>query len=829
MKRLSQGILLLFLPLVLYAQGIPLEQLRRLASQAVSQAPQLPQQPPQPQMPQPLILPEDTLPSPIERMFMENYGYHYAPSIATDSLLRDSLIRVGVELTLRAILGDTLMDTLIARGLREDLLRTVLGQESLKTHPLIPEDLRKVLGVFYPERTLRQFGYELFRYPLPQQQSLQGIVSENYVLKPGDQVILYFSGAYNEVTELTVSDDGLLPLPKVGPMAVAGRPWGEVKEAITHALQESFKNTYVVVTLGVLRPLNLTVVGEVRRPGTITVSPGISLIQVLAAAGGVKKTGSLRQILYRKLDGRTFRVDLYDLLIHGKPPNLPPVEDGDMVFVPVIGPVVGINGMVPRPGIYEMRGNTTLTEALEMAGGLLAVGYPYLIRIERVENGTVRTVAAAEAHDPDDLRKVGLKNGDLITVIPIPPEPVHKVLLLGPVMRPGEYPWEPGLTLKTLIEKAGGLKPEAYPEKVQILRRNGEGAPRLLSLSLDGDADPVLEDLDVVRIFSRQEVLGDAWVEVQGQVARPGRVQYLPGMTLADLILQAGGPLYPVDSGRVELVRRDTVLFLDLRSTEGKNFPLQAGDRVALRPLGGMPGTVWLTGKVRYPGLYVLRQGETVASLIERAGGLLPDAYGEGVQLYRKPLEKERKDLSLYLANLGLRAVKGEKATLPVSTLSPVEARQQEEALQAYEEAASLFIPPPYLNRLVLSIQDPEARDTPLQDGDSLYVPPVPTTVRIEGAVYYPTAIPYREGLTLKACIEAAGGLRKEAERKAIFVVRANGQVTHNPEQILPGDVIVVPERFKVERSFWRIAMDLSQILYQIAVGIATVVVLTRR
>ncbi len=680
---------------------------------------------------------------------------------------------------------------------------------------------------------LSQFGYDIFP-KMPITLTFQNIpVGPEYVIGPGDNIVIYMWGNINQALSLTVDRDGKIILPEAGVVYVWGKKFAEAKELIVNVLKAHYSGISVEVSLGALRTFPIYVMGEVVNPGIYRITPLINPLQALTLAGGVKKTGSLRKIKILKATGEKIELDLYQLLVEGNQLENVVLEGGDIIFVPPIGNVAGIKGSVKRPAIYELKNKESLIDLVELAGGLLPTAFIYRVQVERVIKGEKRVVLDLEFRSYDEFRRKGgdfvLQNGDLVIISTIIPGKWNYVTIKGNVYKPGDYELKEGWRVKDLIDAALGIKKGTYLEKAEIYRYLGAGRRELITFNLkrllEGDTTQniPLEQWDIVRIFSEDEVLPRDSATVVGAVRRPGKYQILKDMTLRDLLFRAGGLLPEAESSNVEIYKWENgrtvcVQRVDLRSPGVLELPVNRNDKVFVRfkPAYYEGKRVYIGGEVYYPGWYALRKGETLKDVIKRAGGLKNSAFLRGLVLIRRYVRNtELRENARFMSNIRAELLKQSVSTwnLPQGNQSAIDWK----AYYTYQRElvsslTSIFEP----GRIHADFTDSTTWDIALEDGDSIYIPPTPNTVQVVGAVCNPGAIQYVEGKDVQYYIKAVGGFTQDADKKSVYVVTPAGFVKKGNVEVKCGDTIVVPPRIKT--SFRVVARDVTQILSQLMI-----------
>jgi len=723
--------------------------------------------------------------------------------------------------------------------------------------------------------SLKPFGYELFRKDEPAARPETGVpVPADYVVGPGDVLEVQLYGKESGRYTLEVGRDGKVDFPKLGPIAVAGLPYESMRSLLERRVGEQLIGVEVSVSLGELRGMQVYVLGDAERPGAYTVSALSTITNALLESGGVKEIGSLRRIELKRRGETVRRLDLYDVLLRGDTRNDTRLLPGDVIFIPPVGATVGVHGAVRRPAIYELAGETTAAQLVELAGGLRPDADRGLARLTRIQPGSARAVMDL------DFRAGGagatrVVDGDTLQVFAIRPELEGSVQLSGHVFRAAPSGHRPGMRLTDVITSPMELRPNADLGYVLIRRETGPARTvEVLSADLEAAlaapgsaADPVLQPRDHIYVFDREggreaivePILRDLErqatpqapaqiVSIHGRVRAPGRYPLEPGMTAADLVRAGGGLQDAAYSERAELARyevRDGVvrqtalievpLAAVLRGDQSADVALQAYDYLNITEVEdwGKQGTVELVGEVRFPGRYPIRRGETLRSVIDRAGGLTPLAFPAGSVFTRLHLrEREREQLRTLadrleadLASLALQSAQAGGASQGAQALAV--GQQLLTQLQTAEPVGRLVIDLPQ----IVNSQAGGPLDVVLRDGDRLMVSKVSQEVTVLGEVQNSTSHFYRPGVSRDDYIEMSGGLTARADKKRIYVVKADGSVVAERQRgwfgqgdaaISAGDTVVVPlEADRIRPlTLWT---SVTQILYNVAVAVAAV------
>ncbi len=711
---------------------------------------------------------------------------------------------------------------------------------------------------------LKRFGADVFLNRLSSAVS-RGIAGRDspldvplgpdYVVGPGDKLTIDLWGGVSQAITRTVDRDGRILLPEAGEIEVAGLSLGKVQRFIEGALRPQFRNAQVAVTVSGLRSIRVYVVGDVQRPGGYDISSLATPMSILYAAGGPTAVGSLRML--RHLRGKQLieNVDLYDFLLYGIRNGSAPFQSGDSLLVPPAGPQVALSGAVRRAAIYELPpGDTSLAMVLEDAGGLTSAASLSHIKIERINANQQRetlTLANSGAEPgksaSEAIAAFQVRDGDRITVDPILPYSQRAVYLSGHVARPGRIAFIDGMKIGDLLRTYQDMLPEpaAHGEVVRLV------APDLHAETIDfnipdvlaGNSTLSLRPFDTIRVFGRYEV--DApMVTITGEVLRPGDYPMFHGMTAAQLVRMAGGfkrdalienadlTSYEIESGRQISERLSTVHIgaavagLDT----GADIALKPGDILAIHQITNWTDigeSATIRGQVRYPGAYGFRDGDHLSSVLRRAGGFLPTAYPAGAVLIRtqvKRLEESSRDAlvrQIQASSAAARLSPGVAGSNPAAALQLIRAQQD-------QVIADLESHPP-LGRMVIHLSadiDSWANtpaDIELRRGDELTVPKTPGFVLVTGQVYNATALTYTPGKTAGWYLSHAGGANSSANRKEIFVIRANGSVVGRRSggffegdvlstKLAPGDVVVVPQKLMGGTLFWRNLLSAGQL-----------------
>lgn len=536
----------------------------------------------------------------------------------------------------------------------------------------IPEDAQSIREAFLGfveesrpltvDRKIEQFGYELFAgAPSTFAPATDIPVGPDYIIGPGDEIRLQFYGKRNLSLILVVDRDGQIHLPDIGPLSVAGLTFDALQEYVVCEVQERMIGVEASVTMGRLRSIRIFALGDVFQPGSYTVSGLSTITNALLACGGVKKIGSLRRVQLKR-DGQTIsELDLYDLLLRGDTSDDVRLMPGDVIFIPSVGPLVGVAGQVLRPAIYELKGTMTAWELIELAGGLQPHAYSGLIQLERVEDDRRVT------HDMSILgagERI-LQAGDLLKIYPVLDREEEIVFLRGNVLRPGTRQFFSGMTILDLIPSPEELLPETYfryglIERESELNRESEYITFSLENALineDPAANLQLRARDKVYVFHRTHFRDVPYVITRGEVRSPGRYAYKKDMTVLDLLLAAGGLTRDAWLQQAELLRTApsdlsvTKLEVDLERVldDGpENIELADMDELVVHSIWEFRsrGAVKILGDVNHAGSYPFFEGMRVSDLVFAGGNLKESAYRREAELTRYDVvDGERREL----------------------------------------------------------------------------------------------------------------------------------------------------------------------------------------
>src|SRR5216684_397713 len=509
------------------------------------------------------------------------------------------------------------------------------------------------------QRPTERFGLDVFRNSTndPQAIPMDLPVGPDYVIGPGDGLEIDLWGGVSQRLFRVVDREGRVSLPESGPLLVSGRNLGDVQQTVQQVLRTQYRDVSADVSLSRLRTVRVYVVGDVTEPGAYDISSLSTPLNALFAAGGITPRGSLRALKHYRGKQLVEEVDAYDLLLQGVRSDMRRLENGDTLLVPSLGEQVTVDGMVRRPAIYELHGESSLADVLELAGGILPTATLRHIEVQRVEaheKRTMLTLDLSPTGDADSIKKqldaFKINDGDEVHIFPIAPYNEDAIYIQGHVQRPGRYSYKQGMNLSDVIGSYKDLLPEPAPHYAEIVRLNPpDFHPSVesfdLSAALANPASaPKLQPLDTLRVFSRYDFEPAPEVWIGGEVREPGKYRTSGQAYLRDAIYLAGGVTQDASLDSAQLFRTQPdgtmkILSVDLKEAlEGNpvdNLVMQPRDRLLVHrnPTRVDPPSVSIKGEVAKPGRYPLADNMLVSDLIRAAGGFKRSAAAETADL----------------------------------------------------------------------------------------------------------------------------------------------------------------------------------------------------
>jgi protein involved in polysaccharide export with SLBB domain len=711
------------------------------------------------------------------------------------------------------------------------------------------------------------FGQSLFRNVPSTFAPVDRIpVTPEYLIGPGDELLVRAWGQIDVNYRAVVDRTGAIYLPKIGPISVAGVRYDQLNTYMKAAISRVFKNFDLDVTLGRLRAVQVFVVGQVRRPGSYTVSSLSTLVNALFASGGPSKRGSMRHILLKRQGKDVTDFDLYDLIAFGDKSKDVQLLSGDVILVPPVGRLVALAGSVNVPGIYELKEHETLGEILGYAGGFTTTASGQKTFIDRIDDRRVRHTAEL------DLSSVGLKtelkDGDIVRLLHISPRFDNAVTLRGNVAVPGRYPWRQGMRVKDLIPSRDALVTQEFWKRQNKLAVDLESLTFKSREEVEQDRQGDLQNRDKNAPVNQPGVQNPPTSTPSGQNQRtqPQRDEDLAarvGRTEAQRIkeeqlknevkhyaTEINWEYAVIERMDAEDLSTHLVPFnlgKAIAGDESQNVILEPGDVITIFsqndmqvPAGQQTKFVRLEGEFVTAGVYQVQPGETLRHLISRIGGLTPQAYLYGAEFTRESTrEDQQRRLDEYINELEKsieRNASGQRA------LTGDEAVAERQAVESQRRLLDKLRQMRATGRIVLELKPTadnlkELPDLMLEDGDRLLVPFKPATVNVIGSVYNSNSFIFKPGKTVSDYMRLSGGPTKNGDKGRSFVIRADGTTLggngHNAlflngfeqARLMPGDTIVVPEKLD-KGALLRGFKDWTQIISTFVIGAAAAKVL---
>jgi protein involved in polysaccharide export with SLBB domain len=652
---------------------------------------------------------------------------------------------------------------------------------------------------------MKVFGRDIFNNRLLSFEPNMNIATpQDYVLGPGDQLVIDIYGASQKSYQLTVSPEGAVTVPGYGPVQVGGLTVAAAQNKVRSGLGGRYSSSDVKVSVGQTRTILISVMGEVKVPGTYHLSAFASVFHALYMAGGINELGTLRNIKVFRGGRQVTVVDVYEYILHGRLAGNIRLKEGDVVQVGAYDCLVGVTGNVKRPMFYEMRRTESVKTLIGFAGGLTGDAYRKSVRLTR-HSGERYGVYNIDEFEQATFR---VEDGDAVEVGSMLNRFESVAEVSGAVFRPGQYHIGDGgvTTVRGLIEAADGLTEDAFGAHGVLRRLRADRSYKVISVDVSGIlcgsvADIPLESEDELFIPTQAELIAGRTVTIDGEVLMPGEYQWAADMTVEDLVMQAGGLTDAASVAKVDISRR----LRDPKATEANSeiaqtfsmalkdgfvidgtpgFLLEPYDVVQVRRSPGFhtPRQVTVSGEVTFGGSYTLeKKNQRLSDLVKMAGGVTKDAYVEGARLVRRmnDMEKARRDMAMLTARQGQGAndsVSLEK--LAVDSVYTV-GIHLDEALKRPGGDADLV----------------------LREGDELIVPEFEGTVKISGDVMFANTVAYTGGKNFKWYVKQAGGFGQRAKKSKAYVIYPNGTMAmaKRSTEISPGCEIVVPSKPKKE------------------------------
>ena len=697
------------------------------------------------------------------------------------------------------------------------------------------------------------FGYNVFRGTsfLSFQSNLNLPTPSDYILGPGDKIFIDIYGESEAYYQVEVSPEGNALLENIGPVSLSGLKLNDAKNRLKNKLRKIYTGissgkTSINISVGIPRAIRINIAGEVQLPGTYNFSAFNTLYNALYVAGGITEDASLRDIRLYRNNKLISSVDVYDFLKTGDMSTDVRLDNGDLILVGTYKNRVTIKGNVITPGRFEFIEDESLLDLINYAGGFRENAYRKSVKITRIFDDKLKIVDV----NSDQFEFFNLKSGDIVEVGQIINKFENKVVIKGSVYRPGIYSFEEGLSLKKLIEKSEGLKPDTYFEKAIITRTNEDLSTTTISFNLrnelsKNDDQIFLKQDDVVSISSINDLREDRYLEISGEINNPGIYPYSQNIKLNDLIIIAGGLKNKATLRNIEVSRLKSpnnndfdksseIMYVNLNEYND-SFELKPFDHIIIRKDPSIEALTYanIEGEVKYPGKYAISsRKERISDFIERAGGIKDYAYLKGGTLIRKTeffdkksetdkqiddLEK-LKDKLVSSSNLS----KAEESLLlrvdeNINKLKTQNSSNQDFSDYVKKERVSEILErnlstEKYTTNMSESIginlesilKNPGSKsDLLVQEGDIIVVPKKLETVRLRGELLYPTTVRHMPSRGLKYYINSSGGFDSKAKRNGTYVVYANGDVARTKKFLFfnlypkaePGCEVIVPRK----------------------------------
>ena len=675
---------------------------------------------------------------------------------------------------------------------------------------------------------IKVFGRDIFNQRMLTFEPNMNIATpQNYVLGPGDQLIIDIYGASQKSQQLQVSPEGKVTIPGYGPVKVSGMTVAAAQSHIRSTLGSRYSSSNISISVGQTRSMTVNVMGEVKVPGTYTLSAFSTVFHALYMAGGINDIGTLRNIKVFRNGRQITVVDVYEYILNGRLAGNIRLMENDVIVVGPYDCLVGIEGNVKRPMFYEMRSTESVGTVLKYAGGFTGDAYKKAVRLTR-KSGDRYTVYNIEEFDMSTFK---INDGDAVTVDGILNRYENMVEIKGAVFRPGKFQLGKDITsVRSLIEAADGATEDAFTAHAVLHRMRLNRTLEVTSVDVAGIlsgtvADIPLKNEDVLFIPTEQDRLNERILTIEGEVMSPGNYEFAENTTIEDLVLQAGGLTDAASTTKVDVSRR----IIDPKAKEGSSaisktytfelkdgfvidgqpgFILEPYDIVQVRrsPTYKEPRNIFVEGEVQFGGVITLSsKNQRLSDAIKAAGGFTEEAYVKGARLLRTVTEDERnraEDLMRQIKNTG-----DQKDTIQTSQLN---------LFKTYTVGINLD----------KAIENPGGDyDLVLRDGDRIIVPEYNGTVKISGNVQFPNTVAFNEKKGYKWYINKAGGFGNRAKKSKTFIIYQNGTMAEvgRGTKVEPGCEIVVPTKAKKDMAAVTQWLSIGSSVTGLAAMIATI------
>ncbi len=680
------------------------------------------------------------------------------------------------------------------------------------------------------------FGFSLFTNTnLSFEPSTNIATPLNYQLGPGDKLIIDIWGASQETYEQKVTAEGYIIISNLGPIYVNGmtieQATAKIKKEISNIYAGLYSgNTFLKVTLGSVRSIKVNIVGDAELPGTYTISSLSTALNAIYVAGGPSENGCLRNIKIIRNNLVVAELDFYEFLLKGELPKNMRLQDEDIIFIPTYENRVEIKGAVKRNFLFDLKTSENLKDLIYYAGGFTDKAYNENIKISRKTGKQYKAFDVART-EQDTFK---LKNGDVIEVDTVLQKFENRVRIEGAVNRPGEFAINNSLSLWELIEKAGGLREDAFKNRVIINRTQDDLSLKVIPVIVTDSIklkSILLQKEDIVSVASIFDIQEEYVLNIEGEVKVPGKYPYAENTSIEDLIIKAGGFLESASLAKIEVSRRikdnqstsynekiaeifQFQITQDLKvSDSASKFELMPFDNIYIRKSPGYTEQkmVQLEGEVLFPGFYsISSKSERISDIIARSGGITPEAYVKGTRLIRQISSSKQLQLK-DIEKLKERV----NDTLPIDdqTINKTETTISIDLEKILKKAGSKY-------------------DLFLEKGDVVKIPKEPQTVGLSGALLYPVVVRYMKGYGVRKYISSSGGFSDDAKPSKIYVVNINGSVKRtsrflfikNYPKVEPGAEIVVPQKTEKKGMSTTEAVGFGTAMSSLALIIITIV-----
>ena len=681
------------------------------------------------------------------------------------------------------------------------------------------------------QNTKKVFGRDIFNNrALSFEPAMNIATPQNYLVGPGDQIIVDVYGASQRTVSETVSPDGTITIPGYGPIQLAGLSVSAAKEKLRSTLGSRYSSSRINMTVGQTRSILINVMGEVKVPGTYTLSAFATVFHALYMAGGINDLGTLRNIKVFRGGHQISTVDIYDYILNGRMTGNVRLQDNDVIIVGPYDALVEIEGNVKRPMFYEMRKNESVSTLLKYAGGFTGNAYKKSVRLHR-KTGRLKSVYNVEEFDMSSFQ---VDDGDIVSVDSILDRYENMVEIKGAIFRPGLYQLGNEInSVRSLIQHAEGVTEDAFTARGVMHRMKADRTLEVIPVDVKGilsgtSPDIPLKNEDVLFIPTQSDLQQQRTLTIHGEVMYPGPYQYADNETLEDLILQAGGLTDAASIAKVDVSRR----IVDPKATTSSKviaktytfslkdgfvidgtpgFILEPYDEVYVRRSPGyqVQRNITVSGEVLFEGEQTLStKNMRISDAIKMAGGVTSDAYVRGARLERKLNDDEKARRKFLMKQL--RYQSDDKDTINTDQL----------------DLGDTYTVGIYMDK---ALENPGSEyDVVLREGDRIVVPEYNGTVKISGNVMYPNTVSYHPGKSYKYYIKQAGGFGNRAKKSKTWILYQNGTmaIVGHGTKIEPGCEIIVPTK---------IPFDYSKLSQLIQIGtnmtslVAMIVILSKK